>query len=347
MTTPGSWRDFGAIPCSRAKTCSTAIRSVFIKGADDVEGVVVLALARKLLAGDRVGDVPPEAGQPPIVDDFRRTAAALKLDLDKVQAREIALDLYRKDRAREISRLFHRLGFLDVPFAQFVAGPDFVAGQNLERMQETWRYHWSPQTESALIERSLYGSTLEEAATARLLERIALDDQRRPGTPGRCRGPAFGRGLPDGPASAYARCCSIATRELVAEDGRFVSLVQCARAPARAARLARAAGGPSPGRRRPTSPPRHTIAPATSSPGSSPPRTMRKPRRSTLSTRCFRPCKRWAIPPSAKTCAGTICARWRKQPAATPRCAGPRAACSSATASSPSPISLRLFAVIW
>ena len=137
-----------------------------------------MALARKLLAGDRVGDVPPEVGQPPIVDDFRRTAAALKLDIDKVQAREIALDLYRKDRAREVSRLFHRLGFLEVPFAQFIAGPDFVTGRNLERVQETWRYHWTPHTEAALIERSLYGSTLEEAATARLLERIALDDKR-------------------------------------------------------------------------------------------------------------------------------------------------------------------------
>ena len=41
------------------------VRSVFIKGADDAEGVPVLALARKLLAGDRVGNVPAEAGQPP------------------------------------------------------------------------------------------------------------------------------------------------------------------------------------------------------------------------------------------------------------------------------------------
>ena len=46
------------------------IRSVFIKGADDAEGVPVLALARKRLAGDRVGNVPAEAGQPPIVARF-------------------------------------------------------------------------------------------------------------------------------------------------------------------------------------------------------------------------------------------------------------------------------------
>src|SRR6202008_2346516 len=34
------------------------VRSVFIKGAEDIDGVMILALARKLLAGERVGDVP-------------------------------------------------------------------------------------------------------------------------------------------------------------------------------------------------------------------------------------------------------------------------------------------------
>jgi Family of unknown function (DUF5682) len=200
------------------------VRSVFIKGAEDIEGVVVLALARKLLAGDRVGDVPPEVGQPPIVEDFRRTARALKLDLDKVNAKEIALDLYRKERAREVSRLFHRLRFLDVPFAEFVAGPDFVNGQNLERVQETWRYHWSPHTETALIERSLYGSTLEEAAAARLLEQVALADER-----------AQGRQA-DHAAELLVEACRMGLHrqtpalldrasEFVAEDGRFVSVV--------------------------------------------------------------------------------------------------------------------------
>ncbi len=200
------------------------IRSVFIKGAEDVEGVAVLALARKLLAGDRKGDVPPEVGQPPIVDDFRRTAAALKLDLDKVQAREIALDLYRKDRAREISRLFYRLRFLDVPFAQFLAGPDFVLGRDLERVQETWRYHWSPNTEAALIERSLYGSTLEEAATARLLEQIAAADKHGHG---RQADHAAGLLIEACRMGLHRRTPELLSRArgLVAEDGRFVSLV--------------------------------------------------------------------------------------------------------------------------
>jgi hypothetical protein len=153
------------------------VRSVFIKGADDAEGLPVLALARKLLAGDRVGSVPPEAGLPPLVHDFRQTASRLRLKLDSVDATETTLDLYRKQGHRQTSRFLHRLAFLEVPFARWVRGPDFVRGERLERIQEVWNYHWSPQTESTLIERSLYGSTVEEAAINRLLEHFAKAEQ--------------------------------------------------------------------------------------------------------------------------------------------------------------------------
>jgi hypothetical protein len=201
------------------------VRSVLVKGAEDVEGVMTLAVARRLLAGDRVGDVPPEAGQPPIVGDFRRTAAALKIDLDRPQAREAALDIYRKARAREVSRLFYRLGFLGVPFAERVSGPDFVHGRDLERVQEVWTYHWSPQTESRLIECSLYGSTLEEAATALLLERLAEAEKQGQGR------------RADLAAELLLEACRMGlhrhtqdlldrTGGLVAEDSLFVSLAR-------------------------------------------------------------------------------------------------------------------------
>jgi hypothetical protein len=72
------------------------IRSTFIKGADDAEGLPVLALARKRMAGERVGNVPAEAGQPPIVHDFRNTARRLKLKLDTLDESQSVLDLYRK-----------------------------------------------------------------------------------------------------------------------------------------------------------------------------------------------------------------------------------------------------------
>lgn len=201
------------------------IRSVFIKGSDDVEGVAVLAMARKILAGDRVGDVPPEAGVPPIVRDFRDSAARLKIDLDRVDAREVALDIYRKARAREVSRLFHRLRFLGAPFAEFVAGPDYVTGEHLERVQEVWKYRWSPQVESSLIDRAPFGSTLEEAAANVLLDQFAEAESqgqgRRSDLAARLVVEACRMGLHRHSQGLVER-----TGRLVAEDASFPSLVR-------------------------------------------------------------------------------------------------------------------------
>lgn len=203
------------------------IRSVFIKGSDDVEGVAVLAIARKLMAGDRIGDVPPEAGAPPIVRDFRDTAARLKIDLGRIDAREVALDIYRKARAREASRFFHRLRFLDVPFAEFVAGPDYVTGEHLERVQEVWKHRWSPQAESSLIDRAPYGSTLDEAAANVLLERFAEAEGRGQGRrsdlAARLVVEACRMGLHRHSQGLIER-----TGRLVAEDASFPSLVGAA-----------------------------------------------------------------------------------------------------------------------
>jgi hypothetical protein len=203
------------------------VRSVFIKGSDDVEGVAVMALARKLLAGDRVGDVPAEAGVPPIVDDFRRTAARLKIDVNRVDTREVALDLYRRVRARDVSRFFHRLQFLAVPFAELVAGPDYVTGEHLERIQEVWKHRWSPTVESSLIERALYGSTLDEAAANLLMERFAEAEAqgngRRSDLAARLVIEACRMGLHRHSQELIER-----TGRLVAEDASFLSLVRAA-----------------------------------------------------------------------------------------------------------------------
>lgn len=158
-----------------------AVRSVYVKGAADTEGAPVLALARKLFAGERVGSVPDEAGLPPIVAEFRRSAAELKIDLDRVDAKAVALDLYRRRDHRRVSRLFHRLRFLAVPFAEWLGGPNFVTGESLERIREEWRYRWTPDVESSLVRLALYGSTVEEAASAMLLERFHEAEQQGQG----------------------------------------------------------------------------------------------------------------------------------------------------------------------
>jgi hypothetical protein len=154
------------------------IRACFVKGEVGGEGQPVLRLVREVLAGSRVGALPPGAAVPPIVADFLDAARRLRLPVETAERREMTLDLYRNARHREVSRLFHRLDLLGAPFAQFVSGPDFVQGRGLDLMQEHWQVCWSPATESALIEASAFGPTVEEAAAARLRQQIArLEDE--------------------------------------------------------------------------------------------------------------------------------------------------------------------------
>jgi hypothetical protein len=201
-----------------------AVRSTFIKGCEDVEGVLVLAHARKLLAGCRIGDLPPEAGQPPIIQDFRAMAARLGLEVDVVDAREVTLDLYRNRRHREISRFLLRLRFLGVGFAEVLRGPDFVLGEGLERIQEVWRYRWEPAQEGVLIERSMYGATVESAAAALLLERFRKSEaegrSRHADLAARLLLEACRMGL-----HRHAQDLLDRTTRLAAEDGAFTSVV--------------------------------------------------------------------------------------------------------------------------
>ena len=115
---------------------------------------------------------------PPIVADFQGEARRCRLPIDSVERREIVLDLYRNAGHRHTSRLLHRLDLLGAPFGVFLSGPDFVQGQGLDLMQEHWQVCWSPGTESALIEASVFGPTVEEAAAAKMRRQMArLEDE--------------------------------------------------------------------------------------------------------------------------------------------------------------------------
>lgn len=161
-----------------------AVTSCLVQGDADVEGVAVAAATRRVLTGDRVGRVPPGTGSPPLVRDTLTRLRELRLDTDAREPRTVALDLYRNAAHRRTSRALHGLVLLGVPFANHVAGPDFVRGTGLARLQERWTYLWTPSTEGHLAEVSMLGSTLDEAVEGRFagLVAAATEDGRTPGS---------------------------------------------------------------------------------------------------------------------------------------------------------------------
>jgi hypothetical protein len=188
-----------------------AVTSCLVQGEADVEGRLVRAVTTAVLTGRRIGRVPPGAGTPPLVRDTLARLAALHLDTDAGEPRNLALDLYRNPAHRRTSRALHGLRLLGVPFAEHVAGPDFVRGTGLSRRQERWTYLWTPASEGHLAEVSLLGSTLPEAVAAKFAQLLAAASagDRVAGSAEACRLLAQGAvvGLHDqiGPAIALLR----------------------------------------------------------------------------------------------------------------------------------------------
>lgn len=145
-----------------------AIRSCFIKTAIDEGTRGFTADLRRFLSGARIGDVPPSAGSPPLVEDARRRARSAGVRMDDSTPRSAQLDLYRKPSHRERSRFFHAMSYLDAGVAAWVSGPDFIGGARLHLLFEEWRVAWSPLVEARLIELATEGASVEAVCLGKL-----------------------------------------------------------------------------------------------------------------------------------------------------------------------------------
>ena len=202
-----------------------AVTSCFVKGELDAEGALVLAVTRRHLGGQAVGQVPPGTDRPPLLRDFEARARRQRLKIDDPQPRHLVLDLYRRPDHRLTSRLLHGLTLLGVPLGTRASGPDFVNGLGLARLQEHWDYAHSAATEAALVEASVYGTTLPLAVANRFearLQRLAEgNDPRNAGAAAALLVQACVLGLHD-----HVRPVMATLLQVVAEDASFESVAK-------------------------------------------------------------------------------------------------------------------------
>jgi hypothetical protein len=64
------------------------------------------------------------------------------------------------------------LAILEIPGIELIAAPDLRRGAT--RVRERWRVQHALESEATMIERAVYGATLEQAAASRILEQIQL-----------------------------------------------------------------------------------------------------------------------------------------------------------------------------
>jgi hypothetical protein len=112
----------------------------------------------QLIVGDTIGQVPDATPMVPLQRDLNHEQKRLRL---KPEAGEtpLALDL-RKPTDLERSHLLHRLNLLGVAW-----GKKERVRRQAGTFNEAWKLLWSPEMTIRLIERSMWGSTVVDAAT--------------------------------------------------------------------------------------------------------------------------------------------------------------------------------------
>ncbi|GAA0692365.1 DUF5682 family protein [Kitasatospora atroaurantiaca] len=140
-----------------------AVRSVMCDGSD-----VALALVHdRLVIGDALGEVPDSAPAVPLQRDLARLQRSLRLKPDP-EERELDLDL-RKELDSARSLLLQRLRLLGIGWGR----PSRSAVNSTGTFRESWRLRWEPEFAVRIVEAAQWGTTVEDAATGKAVEKAA------------------------------------------------------------------------------------------------------------------------------------------------------------------------------
>jgi hypothetical protein len=134
-----------------------AIQAIFCFGDD----APMRLIREKLIVGQRMGKVPPAAPTVPLQRDISAVQKRTRLE-PCASPESLDLDL-RKPRLLERSQLLHRLNLLGIPWGhlQTTRGAKGT-------FHELWQIEWKPEFAVSIIEASLWGNTVLQAATAKV-----------------------------------------------------------------------------------------------------------------------------------------------------------------------------------
>jgi hypothetical protein len=143
-----------------------ACRAVLTLGDD----AVLHFIQDALVVGDRLGQVPPDVPTVPLQQDVEQTQKSLRLKPEALQ-KNLDLDLRNTtDLAR--SHLLHRLNLINIPWGTVAK----VGRSSRGTFHEVWAMQWQPEFALRLIEASQWGQTLEQAATAAVMNQCQHTD---------------------------------------------------------------------------------------------------------------------------------------------------------------------------
>ncbi|MEG0675876.1 MAG: DUF5682 family protein [Comamonas sp.] len=135
-----------------------AIATVICMG----ESAPLKLIERELIVGDVLGSVPADVPQVPLQRDIEQQQKSLRMK-PEAASKLLALDL-RKDIDLARSHFLHRLRLLGIDWGV----PSQDAQRNRGTFRESWQLQWEPELAVRIIEASVHGATVAQAATTKL-----------------------------------------------------------------------------------------------------------------------------------------------------------------------------------
>ncbi|WP_050871788.1 DUF5682 family protein [Comamonas testosteroni] len=161
------------IEATRLSESLAALRGQPVPGLDEINEAIVTVICmgedaplrlidEELTVGHVLGQVPADVPQVPLQRDIEQQQKSLRLK-PEAASKLLALDL-RKDTDLARSHFLHRLRLLGIEWG--VRATD--AQRNQGTFRESWQLQWEPELAVRIIEASVHGATVAQAATARL-----------------------------------------------------------------------------------------------------------------------------------------------------------------------------------
>lgn len=129
------------------------------------DAILLQIIKEELIISNRLGNVPDDVPKVPLLVDVEKTQKRLRVPFT-AEIKELVLDL-RKPNDLERSIFFHRLYLLGIDWAL----PGQIDGKGT--FKEKWTLYHKPEQIISIIEKAIWGNTLEEATQKFLLKHTA------------------------------------------------------------------------------------------------------------------------------------------------------------------------------
>lgn len=153
------------MPAPSLTEYNEAITTVMGFGDD----ILLQLIKEPLIISNRLGQVPDGVPKVPLLTDVEKTQKRLRIPFT-AEIKEVLLDL-RKPNDLDKSIFFHRLCLLGIDWAT----PESISGKGT--FKEKWTLYHKPEQLVSLIEKAIWGNTLEEATQKYLVHKaIGIQD---------------------------------------------------------------------------------------------------------------------------------------------------------------------------